>query len=125
MRYFQTLTFEQKYILVGILLGNLPDFDTLLAPLYGYQFHRTITHSLTGNLIIIPVISVGVQKILKLKGLRGYLHSCWFSTLCIFSHILTDYITNYGVIFIFNFFSKFSRLLCIIHSIRNFLVLEL
>jgi membrane-bound metal-dependent hydrolase YbcI (DUF457 family) len=100
LNYFKNLTFEQKYILVGVLLGNLPDADTFLAPFLGYnKFHRTLTHSFTGNLIIIPVVGWIVQKFLKLKGTRGYLHSCWLTTLCIFSHIVTDYVTNYGVCF--------------------------
>eukprot|EP01080_Neovahlkampfia_damariscottae_P008123 gene8123-12583_t len=106
LKYFKTLTFEQKYILVGVLLGNLPDFDTFFAPLYGYKFHRTLTHSLTGNLIIVPVVSYAVQKFLKLKGFRGYLHSCWFSSLCIFSHIITDYVTNYGTSLYYPFNKK-------------------
>jgi membrane-bound metal-dependent hydrolase YbcI (DUF457 family) len=97
--YFENLSFENKYILTGVVLANLPDCDTLLAPLYGYtSVHRTFTHSIAGNSIIIPVCAYIVQKLLKLDGLSGYIHSCILVSTCIGSHIVTDYITNYGVL---------------------------
>ena len=41
---------EQKYVLCGMILSNLPDLDVLLTPFFGgfHQFHRTLTHSIYG-----------------------------------------------------------------------------
>jgi hypothetical protein len=92
-------SFEERYILCGIILGNLPDVDVLLTPLFGgyHSFHRTATHSLYGNMVIVPVAGYIMYRVLGLKGAQSLRHCIYFAFLCISSHIVTDYITNYGV----------------------------
>lgn len=97
--FFRNLTFRQRYLIAGILLGSLPDIDIFLGRFLGghHQFHRTITHSVYGNLVLVPVASVVVQLFLGLRGLRSYGHCVVLTTLCVVSHLITDFITNYGV----------------------------
>jgi membrane-bound metal-dependent hydrolase YbcI (DUF457 family) len=105
------MTFEQKYLLIGAILANLPDIDVLISPFFGglLQFHRTFTHSVYGyeftkliinflrNAVILPAAAFVAQKLLGLHGFQSYSHCLWLAFLCISSHIITDYITNYGV----------------------------
>ncbi|KAL0488174.1 hypothetical protein AKO1_015377, partial [Acrasis kona] len=95
---FTSMTFEQKYLLIGAILANLPDLDVILSPFLGgpLHFHRTLTHSIYGNVVILPVAAFVVQKLLGLRGIESYSHCLWLSFLCVSSHIVTDYVTNYG-----------------------------
>jgi membrane-bound metal-dependent hydrolase YbcI (DUF457 family) len=107
-RFFQEMTFEQKYILVGILLGNLPDLDVFLSPFFGghYQFHRTFTHSIWGNLVLVPTFGFITKRLLGLQGWSGYAHSTLFVGLCVASHLITDVVTNYGTCILYPFNQK-------------------
>jgi membrane-bound metal-dependent hydrolase YbcI (DUF457 family) len=97
-QFFSSMTFEQKYLLIGAIMANLPDIDVILSPLFGgpLQFHRTITHSVYGNAVILPVAAFVAQKLLGLRGFQSYSHCLWLASLCVTSHIITDYITNFG-----------------------------
>lgn len=75
--------------------ANFPDIDVVFARIPGlggyYNFHRTATHSLYGNAFIVPALSV----LLWLTGTMHLALAFVLVTLCIASHLVTDWITNY------------------------------
>jgi len=112
--YLSHLSFEQKYLLVGALLGNLPDIDIFLGRFFGghHTFHRTFTHSLFGNLLIIPGTTFIVQYLLQGSNSnynsnnnrwKEYGKYLILVLSCVGSHLITDYITNYGTALLYPF----------------------
>ncbi|KAL9645277.1 hypothetical protein ABK040_002477 [Willaertia magna] len=129
--FFKKLSFEQKYLLISILINNLPDLDLLyftintsftflknlinfknlknkkeLATKNSLNKRRTFTHSIYINLLLLPFISIFVQKFLGLKGLNSYLHCIYLVFLNILSHLFLDFITNFGVALFYPFSKK-------------------
>jgi membrane-bound metal-dependent hydrolase YbcI (DUF457 family) len=92
-------SFESRFILLGVLLGNLPDIDVPLSRFFGGHkaFHRTLTHSAFGNAVIVPLTALLVQKLLGGSPRVPYSRALWMTALCSMSHIATDYYNNYGV----------------------------
>jgi len=85
-------------VVSGVILANLPDVDVLLTPLFAgssrhHNWHRTWSHSLPCNSIIVPLVSLAVSKVLGIT----LSSSALLASLCIASHLLTDWITHYGV----------------------------
>jgi len=105
LKYFRSIAFEHKYILVGAILSNVGDFDYILSPIVSFmRLQRKMTHSLFLNMfVIVPLCGVIVKYVLGLRGIRGYLHSSYFSFLCIFMHLYVDFSCNYGLPFLYPF----------------------
>ncbi|EFC39280.1 predicted protein [Naegleria gruberi] len=59
-------------------------------------FRRTISHSLPINLLLSPLIGFGVQKVLGLHGFNSFTHCTTLSACCLSSHLLLDFMTNFG-----------------------------
>lgn len=98
-----------KAVLWGALISSIPDLDVFITPLFkpvnALFFHRGISHSLLGALILIPLIGFILSKIEKHYGiaLKTWI---WFSSLPLLSHIFIDCFNTYGT-GIFEPFSNF------------------
>jgi inner membrane protein len=87
-----------------IIAANLPDIDTFVAPLIGQQpiaFHRGFTHGI-GGLVILPFVTAAIILIWdKLRPGKGPSVLFWplvlISLVGVFSHLLLDLMTSYGI----------------------------
>jgi len=66
-------------------------------------FRRTISHSLVINLLFSPLIGYGAKKILGLHGFTSFTHCTTLAVLCTSSHLLLDFLTNFGTALFYPF----------------------
>ena len=95
-----------RWFCTCFILANLPDID-FLCFLFGRDFyhfqHRGLTHSFLGLLLMIPLGLFIFRKIMG-KNILAFKHQVLcVSSQIIFSHLLLDYLTSYGVMFLFPF----------------------
>ena len=100
-------------VLASVIVANIPDIDILLA-LFGQVFyhfhHRGFTHSFLGLALMVP-LGVFVQQFLcRFKPVMNIKQSIfWTLSQLLFSHFVLDYMTSYGVMFLYPFsFARFS-----------------
>ncbi len=102
-----------RLLLASIATANLPDIDILLAAFgrefYMYQ-HRGFTHSVTGLLLMLPLATYIVRKILDLELSPWSLPKTFAFALlqiCV-SHLWLDYLTAYGTMLLYPLMERFS-----------------
>lgn len=100
---FSTITgkYDNKNFLRWFAIGNLPDIDVLLAPLFtnnpidSFFFHRSITHSIIFIFIISLLLTVFTRK--KYSDIPWIqLFFAYFASIA-FGHLMVDSFTSYGV----------------------------
>lgn len=88
----------RKAVLVGGLLGTLPDLDVLIPfedPIDSFVYHRGWSHSLFVHALAAPVIGEGLR--LLFKGLRAHRFLTWAAVFLVLStHAMLDAMTVYG-----------------------------
>lgn len=88
----------RKAVLVGGLLGTLPDLDVFLPvdnPVDAFVFHRGWTHSFFVHALAAPVI--GEVLVRSFKALREHRMLVWMTVfLCFTTHAMIDAMTVYG-----------------------------
>ena len=103
---------KARWFWASFILTNLPDIDFLF--MFGgkelYQFqHRGLTHSFLGLLIMIPLGLWIFRKIVGKNILSFKQQVFYISTQIIFGHLVLDYLTSYGVMFLYPFsLSRFA-----------------
>jgi inner membrane protein len=88
----------RKAVLIGAVLGTLPDMDTLLD--YGdavtnYTEHRGFSHSLfllSGLVVLLTLVTTRFASARDISWRRW----CLFFALCLLTHPLLDALTTYG-----------------------------
>lgn len=79
-------------------MANFPDIDTLvirLLKLEHHKHHRTWSHSFLGSIFFVPFLAFILK--LTLGGPIGWAHALFIAWACFYSHLLTDWITAYGI----------------------------
>ncbi|MEP3275801.1 MAG: metal-dependent hydrolase [Stappiaceae bacterium] len=88
----------RKAVLLGGLLGTLPDLDVFLPvdnPVDAFVFHRGWTHSFFVHALAAPVI--GEVLVRSFKTLRDHRMLVWLTVfLCFTTHAMIDAMTVYG-----------------------------
>ena len=98
-RVFSPDSTSSSYLLVAAIAATFPDIDYLLFWVNPYQFitewHRGFTHSL----VLLPVWSLLLSLILYplFKWRLAFSKILFFTSLGLFTHIATDFVTLYGV----------------------------
>src|SRR6266536_987075 len=92
----------RRALLLGAVAGMFPDCDFLFTPdrLSYLRNHRGWTHSF----VALPVFSLGIALAARLLFRRARLPDLWiFAAAGIASHILLDWITSFGTMFLVPF----------------------
>lgn len=108
----------KKSLLIGGIVGLVPDFDVLLAPLFNdiefLTVHRSVSHSLGFALVLSLVLAhVFYRRYNRVQSLKGWVVAF---LLAIFSHSLLDWFTTYGT----KLFSPISGHMFSLNSIHVF-----
>lgn len=118
-------SFESKYIVVGCILANLPDIDifiNFIIQQISYAFQRSgislnvkpprraWTHSLIINAAATPFIALIVKFVILGSRRVTFRNALALTSLSILSHQILDYITCYGVGFLYPSIKKFYTL---------------
>lgn len=86
------------YLILCALMANFPDIDTIIVRLLRlehFNHHRTWSHSFLGSLFFVPLLAFLVKMVLG--STVGTLHALFIAFACFYSHLLTDWITSYGI----------------------------
>lgn len=86
------------YIFYAALVACSPDVDSPIARilrLSHHQNHRTWSHSILGSILCVPLLSIGLYRMLV--PLITFPHALAICLLCFYSHLLADWITAYGI----------------------------
>ncbi|KAF0976703.1 hypothetical protein FDP41_003998 [Naegleria fowleri] len=59
-------------------------------------WRRLTSHSIIVNLIMSPLIGYATQKVLGLHGFNSFTHCTSLAVMCLSSHLLLDFLTNFG-----------------------------
>jgi hypothetical protein len=92
------ITARQVYLIFCALVANSPDIDsivTLVLKAEHHLWHRTWSHSYFGSLFFIPALSYGLYSLMS--PFIGLKHALLITSLCFYSHLVTDWITTYGI----------------------------
>lgn len=93
----------RRLFLASAVIANLPDIDFILN-LFGqvtYHFHhRGFTHSIFGLSCVIPIAFFLAKVVFKLPLTNKKL-LVWVFAQIVGSHFLLDYLTSYGVMFLY------------------------
>jgi inner membrane protein len=88
----------RKAVLVGGMLGTLPDLDVFIPfddPVDSFVYHRGWTHSVFVHALVTPVLGEGLMRVIK--GLRDHRWLTWVTVfLCLSTHAGIDAMTVYG-----------------------------
>ncbi|WP_305984905.1 metal-dependent hydrolase [Roseibium sp. MMSF_3544] len=88
----------RKAVLLGGLLGTLPDLDVLIpfeTKVDQFVYHRGWSHSFFIHLVLTPVIGEGIVR--SIKTLRQQRKLVWLTVfLCLTTHALIDSMNAYG-----------------------------
>ncbi len=88
-----------KSILVGAVLGTIPDLDVFITRgmdvVDGLLAHRGFSHSLLFGILLSPLLALLLQKIFRRYeiSLHKWILTVW---LVLFTHVLLDLFTTYG-----------------------------
>ncbi len=89
---------KNKSFLYGALLGTLPDLDIWLGKLFTYQdelaFHRSLTHSFLGFLLLSPLLAACIRIWNKQLS---FIRWMFVVLATLFTHTLIDLFTSWGV----------------------------
>jgi inner membrane protein len=103
--------FYPRATLVLIVSANIPDIDILAiarGPLYYFEQHRGITHSLA-TLPVMALLSALVACAFG-RTMRGWLAAWGLAIIGVASHLLLDWTNTYGIRLLFPFSSRWFHL---------------
>ncbi|NBC83881.1 MAG: metal-dependent hydrolase [Bacteroidetes bacterium] len=105
-----------KALLIGAIIGSIPDFDVFFSNLYTEEnallMHRGFSHSLFFSLLLAPLLAFILNKIPPAQPV-SYKQWWFMSFLVLVTHPLLDMLTGYGT----GFFEPFSNLRIEINSV--------
>lgn len=91
-------TLGDVYLIFCAFMANAPDIDTVVVRilrLEHFQHHRTWSHSFLGSLFFVPLLAIAMKA--TLGSSIGFLHALLIACSCFYSHLVTDWITAYGI----------------------------
>lgn len=87
-----------KALLIGAVVGTIPDLDVLLSPFFNdiefLTVHRSFSHSIFFAILLSFLLGEVFHKFYRKKFSRSSWHFAFF--LAIFTHSLLDWCTTYG-----------------------------
>jgi hypothetical protein len=92
------LTIGQAYLIYCAIVANAPDIDSIVIRILGldhHKHHRTWSHSVFGSLFFVPLLSFGLFSLVY--PFISLNHALFITFACFYSHLVTDWITSYGI----------------------------
>lgn len=90
---------KDVFLIFCAFVANFPDIDTVVTralSLEHYNNHRTWSHSFLGSILFVPSLALALMFLLPQLSI-GFYSALFITWACFYSHLLTDWITAYGI----------------------------